>query len=492
MSRDLADKLEPQSIHHDPNQGGLQLEDFELIDLPPWNSATRTSQAALWYKGALYVGTGRAMLGFMGRYTARQGSGLQDQGRFGSMRADTGGNDDEGAQIWRYDPTTREWKLLYDSPMVEGRDGTTRVRDRSIRAGGICQAKGDKEPVLYMGIGTLEYQCVFLRCEDGENFVECDEQGFGLGDEDVPSVRNIESVNGKLFSTPTGKNFGRGMFDDNLTDFPYVYETEDPLHGNWVPTCERAFGDETNLSINEIKVFEGHLYAATINKRKGFQIWKCKPEGKPPYKWTKIVENGAWRPISSVPSSMTVFNGALYVGCTLQRQGRGGRDRFGPFPAEMIRIHPDDSWDLVCGQPRFTPQGYKRPTSNRLGGLDDYFTHVFWRFAEQDGWLYLGTASWKWMPTYLKDRWDLSEEKYAWLEEETAKREEGEFRLWRTRDGDDWELVSDVGFPGGNPLNYGIREVVGTPLGLFVFPTCKAGANKGGGLEIWHGKKVSS
>ncbi len=471
----------------------VELEDFQLVDVPEFNESTRTSQAAVWYKDGLYVGTGRAPLGFMGRYTAAQGKdNLRNQGRFGSDRPDTGGKEEDGAQIWRFDPWDNKWTHLYDSPLVEGRDGATRARDRSIRGQGIIQTKIDDEPTLYMGIGVLEYQCVFLRSTDGYEFEECDEQGFGLGDEDVPSMRNICGIDGKMFSTPTGKNFGRGMFDDNLTDFPYIFETEDPLHGNWVPTCEAGFGDPTNLSINEVVIFEGHLYAATINKRHGFQVWKAKPEGKPPYKWTKILERGAYRQISSMPSSMYVFNGAIYIGCTLQRQGRGGRDRFGPYPAEMIRIYPDDSWDLVCGTPRFTPQGLKYPTTGLLGGLDDFWTHVFWRFAEYDGWLYLGTAGWKWMPTYLKDRVDLTDAQYDWLQENTNTRQDGQFKMWRTRDGDNWELVTDIGFPGGNELNYGIREIVPTPAGMFVFPTCKAGANKGGGLEMWWAPRKQS
>jgi hypothetical protein len=488
VSRNTADKPSG-SLHDDPDQIGLQLEDFRLIESPPWNESTRTSQAAVWYKDALYVGTGRAPLGFMGRYTAKQG-GLAQEERFGSrLGADHAGREEDGAEIWRFDPYANEWEKLYESPLIEGRDGNVRARDRSIRAQGIGTTTIDGEPTLYMGIGTLEYQCVFLRCEDGRNFVECDEQGFGLGDEDVPSVRNIVELDGKLFSTPTGKNFGRGMFDDNLTDFQYVYATEDPLHGHWEPTNEKAFGDESNLSINELIAMEGHLYAATINKRWGFQLWKCKPEGKPPYKWTKILDRGAWRQISSVPSAMFVFKGALYVAATLQRQGRGGRDRFGPYPAELIRVHPDDSWELVTGQPRFTPHGFKRPTSGTAGGLGDFYTHVLWRFAEQDGWLYCGTAGWKWVPTYLNDRVDLTDEQYQRLEDDTASYRPGEFKLWRSADGDNWELVTDEGFPGGNELNYGIREIVSTPVGLFVFPTCKAGATKGGGLEIWWGAK---
>jgi hypothetical protein len=458
-----------------------------------FNESTRTSQAAIWFRGALYVGTGRAPLGFMGRYTARQGaSQLAGQGRFGSMRPDAGGREEDGAQVWRFDPATGEWTLVYDSPLQEGRDGKIRARDRSIRAAGIYQTSIDAEPALYLGVGSLERQVVFLRSVDGLRFEECDEQGFGLGDVDVPSVRCIAGIDGRIYSTPTGKNFGRGMFDDNLTDHPYVFETDDPLRGHWRAINEPGFGDTDNLSINELVEFEGCLYAATINKRHGFQLWKARPEGKPPYRWKKLLEAGAWRPISSVPSAMRVFNGALYVCCTLQRQGRGGRDRFGPYPAEMIRVYPDDTWELVAGKPRFTPHGLKRPTSGMLGGLNDYFTHVFWRMAEYEGWLYMGTAGWKWMPTYLKDRTDLSPAQLQWLREETAKRADGEFSLWRTRDGDRWEAVTRTGLPGGNPLNYGIRELIATPIGLYLFPTSKAGANKGGGLEIWSARKERS
>jgi hypothetical protein len=401
------------------------------------------------------------------------------------MRPDTGGREEDGAQVWRYDPAANDWTLVYNSPLQEGRDGNVRARDRSVRAASVYQTAADREPVLYLGVGSLERQVVFLRSSDGLHFEECDEQGFGLGDVDVPSVRNIVGLGGRIYSTPTGKNFGRGMWDDNLTDYPFVFETSDPLHGHWRPVNEAGFGDPDNLSINELAVLEGALYAATINPRRGFQVWKTRPEGEPPYRWKKILECGAWRTISSVPSAMKVFNGALYVTATLQRQGRGGRDRFGPFPAEMIRVYPDDTWDLVAGYPRFTPHGLKRPTSGMLGGLNDHFTHVFWRMDAYEGWLYMGTAGWKWMPTYLRDRTDLSPAQLEWLREQTAARAEGEFSLWRTRDGDHWEAVTRTGFTQGNPLNYGIRELVATPAGLYVFPTSKVGASKGGGLEIW-------
>jgi hypothetical protein len=459
-----------------------------------FNESTRTSQAVIWYKDRFIVGTGRAPLGFMGRYTASRGGkeGLSDQGDFGAARADTGANETDGAQIWSFDPATNKWTHLFDSPLVEGLDGVTRARDRSIRAAFVYQTESDPEPALYLGVGSLERQVVFLRSIDGVNFEECREHGFGLGDADVPSVRTITGLNGRLYSTPTGKNYGRGMFDDNLTDFPMIFETSDPLNGSWHPVNEPGFGDPNNLSINDMAVMNGCLYAATVNKRKGYQLWKTTAEGQPPYQWTKILEDGAYRPISSFPSVMYVFNNALYIGGTLQRQGRGGRDRFGPFPAEMIRVYPDDSWDLVTGNTRFTPHGIKRPISGLYDCFGDRFLHVLWRMTVHDGWLYLGTAGWKWMPTYLRDRTDLSESQLQYLRTETEKRTDGEFSLWRTRDGVEWIPVTKTGIPGANPKNYGIRELLGTPAGMFMLPTSKAGSRQGGGLEIWWGKKELS
>lgn len=469
----------------------LILMDFRQLATPDFNASIRTSQAMIWYKGWLYVGTGRAPLGFMGRYTATAKSSSLNCEPSPSRRiydAESGGRDEDGAQIWRFNPVMEDWELVFESPLVRGRDGKFRARDRSIRAAVVCQTEIDPEPTLYFGIGSLEGQVVFLRSIDGKNFDECLERGFGLSEADIPSVRTICGLNGKLYSTPTGKNYSRGMLDDNMTDYPVIFETADPLTGNWLPVSELGFDDPDNLSINEIAVFNNHLYAATLNTRRGFQLWKTDAEGKSPYRWNKILEDGAYRgPKNSIPASMIVFKDALYIGATLQRQGRKGLDRYGPFAAELIRVYSNDTWDVVCGTPRFTPQGLKRPISGMDGGFDDRFTHAFWRMTEYQDSLYVGTAGWKWMPTYLWDRKDLTETQRQSLQVETAKRVDGEFSLWRSSDGIHWESLTRTGFAGSNPLIYGVRELVKTPYGIFVAPTSKRGAISGGGLEIWWG-----
>ena len=143
---------------------GLELGDFQLLPMAGVNESIRTSQAAVWFNDTLVVGTGRAPLGFMGRYTARQGSGAPSgNAGFGSRRPDTGAREEDGAQIARFQPTSGQWQLVYSSPLTIGRDGRVRARDRSIRAARVHQGEDDPEPTLYVAAGSLERQVVFLR-----------------------------------------------------------------------------------------------------------------------------------------------------------------------------------------------------------------------------------------------------------------------------------------------------------------------------------------
>src|SRR5437867_10212785 len=121
-------------------------------------------------------------------------------------------------------------------------------------------------------------------------------------------------------------------------------------------------------------VFNNHLYAGTFNHYEGFQIWKTPATGKSPCRWTKVIERGAYRgPLNEVAMSLCVFDGALYVGSAIQNGGYDRTNFIGPAAAELIRIYADDSWDLVVGSPRSTPQGTKYPLSGLGPGFDSIF-----------------------------------------------------------------------------------------------------------------------
>lgn len=472
--------------------GPLAIDDFRQIECSGFaNSSIRTSQAMTWYKGYLFVGTGGGPWRPMGLshealverpLLSHLATKLQEQRR--SER-------EVGTQIWRFDPRNEEWKEVYTTPWIVGINGEELPRDRGVRARAVFQGKADAEPALYFGVGSMEGQVVILRSSDGETFTESREKGLGLGNADVPSIRTLCELNGKLYTSPVGKNHDRGLLDDIRTDFPLVFESEDPYLGQWRPVSGPGFNDPTNLSIDEMAAFQGCLYAGTHNPREGYQIWKTDAMGEPPYLWRKIIDKGAYRGgINSVPVSMCVFGGTLYVGSGLEEQGRGHTDSYGPYAAELIRIHPDDSWDLIVGQQRFTPDGFKKPLSGMGPGFDDEFCQAFWRMVEYEGWLYLGTSDWRFFPAYLpragRQRMDLSDARLRYLEEHTQAYA-GEFGLWCSADGVMWQAVTERGF-SGNPNTYGIRELTPSPNGFFVATTSTKSARWGGGPEIWWGQ----
>jgi len=405
---------------------------------------------------------------------------------------------DRRAEIWRYDPLEKSWKQLMRSPMVMGSEGELVTRDMGYRAMTVFQGESDIEPVIYMattspgrGPGSL-----ILRSEDGENFEPASEYGIlGLP---IVSTRLLVPFQGRLFTSPTGT---RG-FQPNISGVPVVYESRNPAQGKWQAASLPGFGEPDNEGVFTLCPFRDKLYAGTLNC-KGFQIWRTDCAGDPPYQWTKIVEQGAYRgSLNQIALSMIAFNDALYVGTGIQNGGHDIVNRIGPAAAELIRIYPDDSWDLIVGSPRNTPCGRKHPLSSLQPGLGNAFNGYFWCMVVHDGWLYLGTCniasvmlSW----CSLKKKPGRMQRLVEEVGSDNIVKNQSGFELWRSCDGENWLPVDRQGF--GNPYNIGIRNMISSPYGLFVGTTNPFGPrvavkqndewiytdNPGGGLEIWLG-----
>jgi hypothetical protein len=140
----------------------------------------------------------------------------------------------------------------------------------------------------------------------------------------------------------------------------------------------------------------------------------------------------ALRPRGAI--SMQEFRGRLYV----------GTDR----PTELIRINPDQSWDLVVGPPRMTASGFKWPLSGITGkGFNSAFNGHFYSMAVHDGTLYLCT--WDWSQILQGTPLDgLFRFAYG-------------FDFFRSRDGVHWTVIDRNGF--GDPYNSSIRNLESTP-----------------------------
>jgi hypothetical protein len=216
-----------------------------------------------------------------------------------------------------------------------------------------------------------------------------------------------------------------------------------------------------------------------------------------------VLEKGAWRgPLNQGVASLMEFKGALYVGSGIQHGGIDLANQIGPAGPELIRIHPDGSWDLIVGTPRDTPHGYKAPLSGFEPGFGFITNGYFWRMGAHDGWLYLGTFNWALMMQYSsQDRWpDLFRRVYNRIGPREIFSNFAGGHLYRSYDGENWLAVTTNGFD--NPYNSGIRSIVSTPYGLAVGTVNpfapKVGVvdadgvhyedNPRGGLEVWLGR----
>jgi hypothetical protein len=403
-------------------------------------------------------------------------------------------------EIWRYSPLLEQWERVYQAPMFRGKDGTEFRRHLGYRAMAVFQGKSDSEPALYVASWSRSKGDgpEILRSEDGKHFEITPKLQFRTQSQEITitAIRALISFKGKLFTAPTGSSQG----NVNMSGTSLIYESTDPITGEWRSVNDPGFGGIPDVAtVYEMAVFGDYLYAGTGGMN-GFQIWRSKVEGEPPYHWEQVMTHGAGRGgLNQGTVSMLAFKDALYLGTGIQNGGYDHRNRVGPAAAEIVRLYPDNSWDIVVGNPR----DGKRPISGLFAGFNNYFAGYILRMGIHEGWLYVGTMDWS---VILR---------YSHLEEKPSKMSrflvqagvEGFVEnlagcdLWRTYDGENWIQVDRHGF--GNPFNYGFRNIVSTPYGLFIGTANPFGPrvavrqgkewkwtyedNPLGGLEVWQG-----
>ncbi|MCH2169963.1 hypothetical protein MK489_04190 [Myxococcota bacterium] len=401
------------------------------------------------------------------------------------------------AEIWQYSPGEDAWTRVLKSPLIEGSDGAMIPRELGCRGMAVYRATPDDDPALYVstwsparGPGPN-----LLRTEDGKTFSPTCPPGLcGLP---VTTIRNLTPFKGRLYTTPAGSRGG----NPNVSSHSIIYESRDPAEGHWAPVSEFGFGDEGNKTIFEMAAFGDYLYAGTFNLE-GFQIWRSPMEGEPPYQFEKVIEYGAYRGVhNQVALSMYPFRGALYVGSAIQGGGIDRQNKVGPAAPELLRIWPDNSWDLIVGQARDTPDGRKEPLSGFMPGFDNFFNGYFWRMCEHQGWLYMATFDWSVVLGYARRaQWpQMFANLVNSLGEDFLFNHHAGFDLYRSHDGENWLPVTTHGM--GNPYNMGLRTMVSTPHGLFLGTAnpfgpkvCPVGGtvyepNPRGGCEVFLGAR---
>lgn len=494
----MKDLIRPNLDH-----AGLARQDFQRIGRNGFGDQLNSyPHSMMWYRDRLYVGTTRSNLCLF-----RVSKISKKLDRWPIECPDYVYDLDMRAQIWRYNPAERVagvensgWSLLSRAPWIVTEEGERLPREMGYRGMTIFKGKSDPVDCLYLStyVPARGQGAKIMRSVDGETFEPIPmPDGFSAK---ITTLRLIQPFKGRMFTSPTGAAGG----NVNAIGSAIVYVSDDPANGGWEIANPPSFGERENMGVFEMVAAGDWLYAGTGNPN-GYQIWRTRAEGKPPFHWECVVRNGAYRGVlNQGVASFCYHDGLVYAGSGIQHGGIDRANKVGPAGPELIRIYEDGSWDLIVGRERDTPDGIKIPLSGYTPGFDNVFSGYFWRMESHDGWLYLGAFDWSMMLRY-SDSTEWPGPFARMLDRFGVDKlidVQGGADLYRSRDGENWLPVTTSGM--GNPYNYGIRTLQSTPYGLAVGfvnpfgPRCGKDIdgkfqyvdNPDGGLEVWLGSKT--
>ncbi|MBD3184804.1 T9SS type A sorting domain-containing protein [Candidatus Poribacteria bacterium] len=458
-----------------------------------WSSA--------WFNGKFYVGTCRHIFELSGAISQGQSPGGNNKviipETFQELLAL-----DLRAEVWEYTPSTKQWRLAYKSETIDLEIGPPFInppdnpevfalpldhgyRDMVVHDGALYIGNS---PLGFGGFTEIGLAARILRTTDGITFTPMeiifdwdvipDPGGY------ISSYRALVSHNGKLY-TASAEGGVPVIFEGTVAGDTITFR----------PASEVAFGNLDNVGIFDMAVLRNYLYVGTFNFN-GYEVWRAKTTGVRPYQWEPIITGGAGRG-QQIPLGMTLqpFKGKMYVG--------EGNPAPGTYPG-VTRIWPNGYWQVVCGDKVDTDQGRKWPISGKEGGFGNLFAGYVWAMEEHEGWLYVAVldSTSVYLPmdiAALQQLIDIGELPPVIIEllenylMPSIWANQGGFDLWKSWNGWKWYQVTQTGF--GNPLNYGARTMVSSPVGLFITTgnpftqgDLEFGTDSDGGTEVWLGR----
>jgi pimeloyl-ACP methyl ester carboxylesterase len=431
-----------------------------------------------WFQGNLFVGTGR-QINCDTTYSAAIGSGLNLYPPPGNDCPDDGTQLGTGAEIWKYTPQTKTWVRVYKAPQTipigNDANGNPAFCATAIGFRGMTvYTESDGTQALYVGgvSGNSIYYSlpqfnpdgfpppIILRSTDGVNFTPIPEDaGTFLGnlvsgnpDIQVASIRSLVQANGQMFAAVT--NFrGEG----------FMIASPNPSQGDNAWQRVSPTPAVPNFAVWILASYNNALYVGTGDRQNdlGYGVYKTTngPGDPTPYQFTPIIMDGGWQPDTNLRSpttlSMHVWNdpsdGLQHLMC--------GTDR----KIEIVRVNPDDSWDLVMGQPRSTPDGWKAPLSGIGYYFDNDFNGHIWQMQDETWTPVAGQANTNLGLHATTWDWSILFRNSAFTAQPTTA-EEG-FDHFYSPDATHWYIVSKDGM--GDGLNMGGRSGVFSHFGLF-------------------------
>jgi pimeloyl-ACP methyl ester carboxylesterase len=425
-----------------------------------------------WFNHKFYVGTGREVRCVSSASADVQNGTHSYPPKDGSCPADPKDLRLQ-AEIWQYTPETHSWVRVYQSPATVpiGNDaaGNPVLAALDIAYRGMTvftepdgtqalYAAGVTAGEIYGNIPPYTFQTYppprILRTTDGVNWAPLPQppgsflaniSSTAPADANVFGFRSLTSYHGMLFAT-AGNYFGNGM----------IIASANPAAGGDAWFAAGPSFDQ--LPAWDMTVFNDQLYVVggTITNANGYFVAETNAAGTPPYTFNTVVsQGGTSAPGTKEALSMAVFNNALYVGTD--------------GPTELIRINTDNTWDLIIGAPRSTPQGQKNPLSGIGEYFDNQFNRHFWRLGVVPSGAHAGI----YFTTYdysiqLEQLWEVAN---------LIANDYGT-DIYTSPDGINWTAVTTTGF--GDGYNYGGRTIETTPFGTSI-----GMARYIGGTQIW-------
>ncbi len=541
----------------EPINKGYYLPDFRLIaekgfDSPQNNYAWSSAS----FQGDIYIGTARNFV-YQVLEVLKQVGMLPPDYEYQFITHPEGSPwsmefaEEMSGEIWRF--RKGDWSRVYKSSPVDvsflsipgAPTPAYAAKEPGFRSMITFTDQGGEEAIYAASGASLVPGRLLIKSTDGTSW-----KGVVTPPASMESdSRSMAVHNGKLFIGPAG-----------VSNTATIWATDDPKTtgdgSNWKKVADFTLdGPGRNVAVVAMVSYRGYLYAGTQNDEAGFQVWRSKarsPEDPQIGDWAKIIDYGAGDMGNTRALTMAVFQDSVIVGSSMFPIASNPPGLLAPKGFEVIRIHPDDSWELLVGdylaqKPPGGIPSLRLPKSLWPGGFGNFLNLYCWSLISDQGVLYLGsfdTSSFLYvllsddslsksiLPSNIADSLSKSilpsnieglRKAIGSLDRPGMEKFFGPYRelagaldagdlgdldweqiwdilktyffgadLWKTTDGIHWEPVTLNGF--GNPENYGIRTMLSEPVALSGLQNSLyiGTANPFGGLEVWRALKENA
>jgi hypothetical protein len=333
----------------------------------------------------------------------------------------------------------------YMTPLAVGFRYMTPFTDRNgvqalyASAGSFSFAHPDFARLLFMSV-------------DGKNWVPL-RTPDGMGRE----TRTMGVHNGKLYvgaGTATVSALG------GVPTPGSVWCSNDPSDpASWKEVLHFPAVAPANTGVCSMTSANRRVYIGTENAG-GFEVWRStRADPTCNAHWKRLVKDGAGDRYNAWAGTMEAFRNNVYVG-SMAVPGLTGAMAMKAF--DLIRIKPDDRWQLLVGDrnPEIPVAGAapRRPLTGLPSGFGMPTNLYCWTMEVYDGWLYVGSMD---MSSMLRVATDAGMELPDSMGIpptilELVLRAAG-FDMWKTSEGLLWMPVTLTGM--GDFHNYGVRTI---------------------------------